>query len=177
MQFKINTSLNFQKMYLELFTTYNIVKDKLIYQENDTILSNETPIQILNYSDKLNWQDAGTKITFLSTIFTFQIKYIFTTLKNIPFTPMHNIISSLNFKIKKLNTKIEGNYHSVMYGKIDNINKIKEYKNINFYNSFSFNPNLTLSLKIYNLLNFSNEKKYKYPDNSRKILFEINVLY
>ncbi len=171
------TSFIIGGMLLQAKVRHLYSRNKIIYEEVDFLLQDEVPIQVINYYKDVSWQEVAIKNSYAFSIFRGELSYVYNNLKNIPFNPEHKFFVGLIFQYWKFENRISGKYYSPMYGKVEQRNKIKEFKTIDLLNSFKFNPNLIISFNVLNLINSDSEKKTKYPIDQRKIGLEFKITY
>ncbi|MBU1078375.1 MAG: hypothetical protein KKH98_13845, partial [Spirochaetes bacterium] len=166
---EITAGLNLKHIYLETKMRAHRSKDKIIYEE-DHSFPGETAIHIINYDDTLRWQELEGHLSTKIKSFKGEVKYIYSDLKNIPFTPVHKFIFNLIFDFKRLTNRIEGKYYTEMVGLRNNNNVLPDYRTIDLYNTYKFSQNLFINLNMLNLFNSDSWKKTDYLIDQRKIM-------
>ena len=168
---------NEDKYYLEGKIKNKNVENKIVYNE-DTSITNEIAIAIINNVKKLNWQELELKGSYTyNDNYRGEMKYVYSTLDKINFNPQNKFNLNLIYNNNNYKLNLEGMYYSKMYADRENDEKIEDCRLINLYNSYQFTETLNLNLKFLNLLDSNSSKKEEYSIFSRKILLEFKINY
>jgi hypothetical protein len=177
---------NLKSIYSEAKVRYMNSNDRVYFEEGlESSLTEERVIYVKNYNKSLNWGEIELKGSHTYKNYRTELKYIYSTLDQISYSPKNRVIASLIYEYKKYKSYVDGKYYGIAYNKAakdlngnSNVrDKVCGAFTLDWKNSYDINEKTTLSFNILNLFDSEKEYKVNYPMPGRKLSFEIKIKY
>lgn len=178
---------------LSIGATHKYVKNKLVFSElrnpldeTQLFINGDSIIGITNHFETLNWMELTAKAYAEYGDFKTNMKYIFSTLKDVGFSPKNTIDVDFIYSKNRFETKLNDRFYSNMFNSEYKISKsvvntnrkeIENYNILSWYNTYRLSETVTVGFNIENILGENKDYKTNYPLSDRKYVVELKIKY
>lgn len=182
-----------EKLYATIGAAYKYSKDKIVFSElkdpitpSNPLILGDSILGMYNHFESLDWIELKLEGSYSFSDIRAKLKYVYSTLNEIGFSPENTINLDLIYAKNKFETRLSDVYYSGMYDSSEKINsttnntnrnEIKGYNVLSWYNTYKVNDSLELGLNIENLIGENADYKTGYPISDRKYIAEVKIKY
>lgn len=186
MKVEISGYCNLKSIFGEAKARYMNSNDRVYFEENiESSLIDERVIYVKNYNRSLNWGELELKGSHTYKNYRTELKYIYSTLDEISYSPKNRVIASVIYEYKKYKSYLDGKYYGVAYNKAakdlngnsNSRDEVCQLFTLDWKNSYEINDKTTISFNMLNLFDSEKEYKVNYPMPGRKLSLEIKIKY